>query len=84
MRLISEELVRLGYLDAQNGKNKSIVLVEVITEKSADYNLRKTRKLKSHEIVELALTVNLPNTYIRHRELGGKVKVEEAAKILKF
>lgn len=81
---ISREIIKLGYLDSYSEERLSIVLVEVITEKSADHRLRKSRKLNLHEIVELALKINLPGIFIRHRKLGEKVSVDEAIKTLKL
>lgn len=80
---ISREIIKLGYLDNYSEKRLSLVLVEVITEKSVDHRLKELRKLNPHEMVELALRMNLPGIFIRHRKLGGKIPVDEAVKILK-
>ncbi|RLE52151.1 MAG: anaerobic ribonucleoside-triphosphate reductase activating protein [Candidatus Methanomethylicota archaeon] len=84
LRKIASTLKKLGYLDKCYENRASIVLAEVITEESADPTLKKARKLDLYEVVKLASTIKMPNTFIRHRKLGGKVSVYEATKSLKL
>ncbi|RLE50443.1 MAG: anaerobic ribonucleoside-triphosphate reductase activating protein [Candidatus Methanomethylicota archaeon] len=79
---IRENLIELGYLDAK-AKNISLVLFEVLMDKCADNKLRNLEPISSNQLVKLALQINLPNTFVRHRKIGVYAPLNEAIKALK-
>lgn len=84
MLKMKNDLLELGYIEAiDKGKNVSIEVLEVMHELAANRELRLQKNLTIDEIVYLSETIDLPRIYIRHRDLGLRMSLNNAKEYVK-